>query len=305
MKIFSGTSNKPLAEKIAKELGISLSPLEIHIFPDGEKRIRLLDDVVGQHTVVVQSTSTPADQSYVELFFIVDALKRNGAKSVTAVIPYLGYQRQDHLFRGGEAVSLEVIIRTLEAVGVNRLIGFDFHTVRVPELFRIPVSHLSALSLFAQKIKKEGWGKEETILIAPDKGGLRRIKILSDLTDNMDFGAVEKNRDLATGEVSAEEVEGLEGKKKKRALIVDDMISSGGTIITSTNLLLRKGIEEIYVLATHPVFSDAATEVLQKSAVKKVFVTDSIYVPKEKHFSKLEILSIGKMVAKEIKTPWV
>ncbi|RJQ36271.1 ribose-phosphate pyrophosphokinase [Candidatus Microgenomates bacterium] len=302
MKIFSGSSNKALAEKIAKELQINVSSLEVHIFPDKEKRIRLLDSVVGQHTVVVQSTSTPADENYIELFFIVDALKRSGAKSVTAVIPYLGYQRQDHIFREGEAVSLEVVIRTLEAVGVNRLIGFDFHTVRVPELFRIPVSHLSALPLFAQKIKKEGWSKDNTVLIAPDRGGLRRIKILSELLDDMDYAAIEKSRDLATGEVSAQEIE---GKLKKRALIVDDMISSGGTIITASNLLLRKGVEEIYVFATHPVFSDAATEVLQKSAAKEVFVTDSILVPRKKLFPKLNVLSISKMVAKEIKTPWV
>lgn len=302
MKIFSGSSNKPLAEKIAKELRIKLSPLEIHIFPDGEKRIRLLDSVVDQHTVVVQSTSTPADQNYMELFFIADALKRNGAKSVTAVIPYLGYQRQDHIFREGESVSLEVVIRTLEAVGVNRLIGFDFHTIRVPELFRIPVSHLSGLPLFAQAIKKEGYSNGETMLVAPDRGGIRRIKMLSEMLNDMSYSVIEKNRDLETGELTAEEIE---GEIKKRALIVDDMISSGGTIITSANLLLRKGVEEIHVLATHAVFSDAASEILQKSATQKIFVTDSIYVPKEKQFPKLNILSISKMVAKEIKTPWI
>lgn len=304
MRIFSGTSNRPLAEKIAKALDHTLSELEIHIFPDGEKRIRLLDLVVGEHTVVVQPTSTPVDQNYMELFFIVDALKRSGAKSVTAVVPYLGYQRQDHVFRDGEAVSLEVVRSTLEAAGVNRLIGFDFHTVRVPELFKIPVSHLSALSIFSEKIKKEGWTNGDTMLIAPDKGGIRRIKILSDLLDGMAYGSIEKNRDLATGDVTAEEIDVI-GGIKKRALIVDDMISSGGTIVTATNLLLRKGVEEIYVFATHPVFSDAATEVLQKSAAKKIFVTDSILVPEEKQFSKLQILSISKMVAKEIKTPWI
>lgn len=303
MKIFSGTSNKPLAEKIAKALSSTLSAFEIYTFPDLEKRIRILDSVVGQHTLVVQPTSPPADQYYMELFFIVDALKRSGAKSVTAVIPYLGYQRQDHIFRSGEAVSLEVVIRTLEAVGVNRLIGFDFHTVRVPELFKIPVSHLSAIPLFAQEIKKREWGNGDTMLISPDMGGIRRIKILSDLLGNMPYASIVKNRDLRTGEVSADEIEGAQ--IRKRALIVDDMISSGGTIVTATNLLLRKGVEEVYVFVTHPVFSDAAWEVLQKSAVQRVFVTDTIYVPEEKQFRKLEILSIAKVVAKEVKAPWV
>ena len=299
----------PLAENIAKTVKLSVSPLELHVFPDGEKRIRLLDTVVNQHTVVVQSTSTPADQNYMELFFIVDALKRSGAKSVTGVISYLGYQRQDHVFREGEAVSLDVVIRTLEAVGVNRLIGFDFHTIRVPELFRIPVSHLSGLPLFADRIKKEKWDDGNTILISPDMGGIRRIKQLSEMLSQMPYAAIVKNRDLATGEVSAEQIQDEKGTILEhlpiRALVVDDMISSGGTIVTAVNLLLRKGVSEIVVFATHPVFSDAATEVLQKSGVSKVFVTDTIFIPQEKLFSKLTVLSISKMIAKELTAPWV
>lgn len=304
MKIFSGTSNRPLAEKIAKALNLNLSEIELHIFPDGEKRVRILDKVVDQHTVVVQPTSTPADQNYMELFFIVDALKRSGAKSVTAVVPYLGYQRQDHIFREGEGVSLEVVRRTLEAVGVNRLIGFDFHTIRVPELFKIPVSHLTALPLFTEKIKKERWTGDDTMLIAPDKGGIRRIKILSDMLNGMPYGSINKSRDLATGEVTAEKID-VEKGIKKRALIVDDLISSGGTIVTATNLLLKKGVHDIYVFTTHPVFSDAACEVLQKSAAHKVYATDTIYVPPQKEFRKLRTLSVARMVAKEIKTPWI
>lgn len=298
MKVFSGSSNKPLAEKIAKELELDFSPLEIYIFPDGEKRIRVLERVVDEHCVVVQSTSTPADQNYMELFFIVDAIRRSGAKSVAAVIPYLGYQRQDHIFRDGEAVSLEVVIRTLEAVGMDKLILFDLHSIRIPELFHIPVSHLSALPLFAEKIKKNGWTSSDTVLVSPDMGGVRRIKLLSEMLSGMPYASIVKNRNLATGETSADEIE---GKPKKRALIVDDMISSGSTIITAVNLLLQKGVEEIYVFATHPVFSNAAPQVLQKAAIKKIFVTDSIEVLAKKQFPKLEILSIAKMIADELK----
>lgn len=298
MKVFSGSSNKPLAKKIAKELKVAISPLEIHVFPDGEKRIRVLERVVDEHCVVVQSTSTPADQNYMELFFIVDAIRRSGAKSVTAVIPYLGYQRQDHIFRDGEAVSLEVVIRTLEAVGMDKLILFDLHSIKIPELFHIPVSHLSALPLFAEKIKKNSWTNSDTVFVSPDMGGVRRIKILSEMLSGMPYVSIVKNRNLATGEISADEIE---GKLKKRALIVDDMISSGSTIITAVNLLLQKGVEEIYVFATHPVFSNAAPQVLQKSAIKKIFVTDSIEVLAKKQFPKLEILSIVKMIADELK----
>lgn len=299
MKVFSGSSNKPLAQKIAKELKVALSPLEIHIFPDGEKRIRVFERIVDEHCVVVQPTSTPADQNYMELFFIVDALKRSGAKAVTAVIPYLGYQRQDHIFRDGEAVSLEVVIRTLEAVGMDKLILFDLHSIKIPELFHIPVSHLSALPLFAEKIKKNAWTNSDTVLVSPDMGGVRRVKQLCEMLSGMPYASIVKNRNLATGKLTAERVE---GRLKKRALIVDDMISSGGTIITAANLLLKNGVSEIYVFATHPVFSDAAPQALQKSAAQKVFVTDTIEVPKEKQFPKLEILSVAEMVAGELRT---
>ena len=159
MRIFSGSSNKKLAEKIAQQLNIPLSPLEIHVFPDEEKRIRVIERVVGEDCVVVQSASTNADKNYMELFFIADALKRSGARSITGVVPYLGYQRQDHVFREGEAVSLEVIIKTLKAIGVDKIITFDLHSIRIPELFHIPVKHLSALPLFVHKIREYGFDK--------------------------------------------------------------------------------------------------------------------------------------------------
>lgn len=297
MKIFSGISNKPLAQKIAKELGIGLSPIEIHVFPDGEKRVRVLEKVVDEDCVVVQPTSPNPDADYMELFFIVDALKRNGAKKITAVIPYLGYQRQDHVFRSGEAVSLEVIIKTLEAVGADKIVTFDLHSIKIPELFHIPVVHLSALPIFAKKIKKMSmvngqWSK--VVLVSPDMGGIRRIKQLSEILDHVPYATIEKNRDLKSGKIEASVVHGT---VKKQVIIVDDMISTGSTIVVAADLLSKNGAEEIFVFATHPVFSKDAHTVLQKSKVKKVFATDTITVPKEKEFPKLEVISVAGMIA--------
>lgn len=294
MKIFSGTSNKPLAEKIAKKLGIDLSAIEIHVFPDGEKRIRLLDKVVGESCIVVQPTSPNPDGNYMELFFIVDALKRSGASSVTAVIPYLGYQRQDHVFRDGEAVSLEVIATLLKWGGVDKIIAFDLHSIKIPEIFKIKLNHLSALPLFAQEIKKIG---NNTVLISPDMGGVRRIKILSKMLSNMPYAVIEKNRDLATGEVT---MSGVTGNIKENAIIVDDMISTGNTIIKAANLLGNRGAKNIYVFATHAVFSEKAPGILQESGIKKVYVTDTIFVPESKRFPKLEILSVSKLIAEQL-----
>lgn len=299
MKIFSGTSNKPLAQKIAKNLGIALSDLEVFIFPDGEKRVRLLDKVAGEDCVIVQPTSPDPDGNYMELFFIVDALKRSGAKSVTAVIPYLGYQRQDHVFRDGEAVSLEVIATLLKWGGVDEIIAFDLHSIKIPEIFKIKLNHLSALSLFAQEIKKMGGN---TVLVSPDAGGIRRIKILSGMLNNMPFAVIEKDRDLATGKITMGRISGDSASwRKENAIIVDDMISTGSTIITAANLLKNKGAKNIYVFATHAVFSDEAPKILGKSSLKRIFVTDTINIPKEKRFPKLAILSVADEISKQLK----
>jgi len=298
MKIFSGSSNKPLAEKTAKELDVEVSLLEISVFPDRERRIRVVNSVVDEKTVVFQPTSTPPDQNYMELFFIADALKRSGASTVTAVIPYLGYERQDHVFRDGEAVSLEVIIKTLERVGVDKLVAFDLHSVKVPELFTIPVLHLSALDLFAQKIKELGL-TENSVLVSPDMGGIRRIKMLSESLGNMPYATVEKNRNLETGDISDSSMEG--NVNGKTAIIVDDMISTGRTIVAAEKILLKNGVKKVLVFATHAVFSANATELLQNLKAEKVFVTDTIFIPKEKYFDKLEVISVSSIIAQGLR----
>jgi ribose-phosphate pyrophosphokinase len=299
MKIFSGTSNKSLAEKIAKNLNIKLSSLEVFVFPDGEKRVRILDKVLDEDTVVVQSTSTPVDENCMQLFFIIDALKRGGAKSVTAVVPYFGYQRQDHMFREGEDVSVKVIAEILDTIGLNKLIAVDFHSVKIRETFNIPSVELSALPIFASVIKEKGWDNDSAFLVTPDMGGIRRIKILSELLNNMSYVTIEKDRDLSTGTVSAKKFEGKIGKK---AIIVDDMISSGGTIAVASDLLKKNGVEEIYVFATHAVFSESAPKVLQESGVNSVYVTDTVLVSKEKMFPKLKILSVSQAIADQLRS---
>jgi len=356
MKIVSGSANEPLAEKIASRLGVQLSDREIFIFPDGERRVRVLGNFVDESTIVVEPTAPPADTNYMELFFLVDALKRSGAEFVTAVVPYLGYQRQDHIFRPGEAVSLEVIIKTLESVGMDKIISLDLHTPKIPDVFTIPMIHLSALPLFAEKInsllgpglshiandvrhaqdnfedanlsslnesrlpdndQNSQNGREstfnsfasgqstpvmdsKTVLVSPDMGGIRRIKMLSEMLNGMSYAAIEKNRDLATGVVTADKIGEGSITGAKRAMIVDDMIASGKTIVTACEVLQSQGVEEIYVFATHPIFAKEAPEILQGSLAKKIFVTDTVMISKDKLFPKLEVLSVASIIAKEI-----
>lgn len=298
MKVFSGNSNKKLALKIAGKLKLQLSPVEIFVFPDLEKRIRIKDRVVDEDCLVIQSASIPPDENYMELFIMIDALKRSGAKSVKTVIPYLGYQRQDHIFRDGEAVSLEVIANILTAVGMTELFSFDLHSVKIPEVFSVPVHHLSALSVFAQRIKKD-FNLSEIVLVSPDMGGIRRIKIIAELLGNLPFATVTKNRDLSTGSISDS---GLDGDVRgKTAIIVDDMISTGKTMVEAVELLLENGAKKVFAFATHAVFAKDAKKLLEYSRIERVFITDTIDVPPYNLFPKLEILSISEIAADSIK----
>ncbi|MCL4353315.1 ribose-phosphate diphosphokinase [Patescibacteria group bacterium] len=228
MKVFSGSSNKKLASKIAGKLKLELSPVEIFVFPDLEKRIRIQEKVLDEDCVVVQSASIPPDENYMELFIMIDALRRSGAKSIKVVIPYLGYQRQDHIFREGEAVSLEVIAEILKTVGMSEAYSFDLHSPKIPDVFSVPLHHLSALPEFGVKIKKD-FNLDEIVLVSPDMGGIRRIKEVSEMLGNIPYATIVKNRDLTTGSINDSNLDG--DVRDKTAIIVDDMISTGKTTV--------------------------------------------------------------------------
>jgi ribose-phosphate pyrophosphokinase len=299
MSIFSGSASKKLAEKIAKDLSLELSPVEIFVFPDGEKRIRIKENVVGKDCIIIQSASTPPDENYMELFIMIDALKRSGAKSIRTVIPYLGYQRQDHIFRDGEAVSLEVIAEILTRVGMTELFSFDLHSPKIPEIFSVPVHHLSALPTFADKIKNE-FDLGKIVLVSPDMGGIRRIKEVMEMLGNIPFATIEKNRNLASGEINDS---GLDGDVRgKVAVIVDDMISTGQTLVEAAELLIENGAVKVFTFATHAVFAKDADKLLQHSKIERVVVSDTIDVPAFKLFPKLEIISIAGVAANALKS---
>ncbi len=300
MLIFSGTSNPALAKKIAEKLDTKLSSLEIFKFPDKEVRIRVLENVLDKHTIVVQSTGVHPNHYYMQLFFILDALKRSGGSEVTLVIPYLGYQRQDHIFRSGEAVSLEVIVNLIKAMKVDRVISFDLHAPRIAEFFinkRIKMDHLSALPVFAKEIEK--MDLKNVVLVSPDMGGIRRIKILADLLDNkVPCISIEKNRDLNTGEIESTKIN---GEVKKIAVIVDDVISTGKTLIAAADLLKKNGVEEVYVMATHGIFAGEAPVALQNSIIKRVTIADTLEIRTKRKFEKLHIVSVSPLISEALK----
>ncbi len=298
--LFIGDLDNPeLSEKLAKKLQASLIYPDKHVFPDGEMRVRLLQEVVDQEVVFLKSHINPVDSAVIETCFLIDALKRNGAGLVTGIIPYLGYMRADHMFRTGEGVPLEAVISMLENMGLAKAVLVDPHSIRIPELFHIKVENISALNVFADKIRSMKLAKDSYSVVSPDMGGIRRIKQLSEMLDGAPYAAMEKNRDLETGDLVTNNVE---GQIKETCFVVDDMISSGGTIVKAIPPLKKMGAKKIYVMATHAVFSDDAPKLLEACDTEKVYVTDSIFVPKDKRFGKLEILSIASLLSASIKS---
>jgi ribose-phosphate pyrophosphokinase len=188
--------------------------------------------------------------------------------------------------------------KTLAAVGIDTALSFDLHSVKVPEVFSLPLVHLSAIHLFADVIKSNGGNSNNSVLVSPDMGGIHRVKQLSEIV-NLPYIAIEKERDLASGHIEAARI----GKHSeisiqgKRAIIVDDMISSGHTMVKAIELLQKSGVQESIIFATHAIFSEDAPRILQESGAKQVFVTDSVLVPQHSLFPKLQILSIAQMTA--------
>ncbi len=289
--------NRGLSEKLAKQTGLELFYPDIKVFADGERRVRFEKEVLDETVLVIKSHGIPTDSNILENLFLLDALKRSGATKLIGVIPYLGYMRADHMFRTGEAVPLEVVIAALQTNHLDEIIIIDPHSIKIPELFKIPVHNLSAIPIFAKKIKELQSNNGEISIVSPDMGGIRRLDLLSEELGGVNKVIINKDRDLESGSIN---VRISEGEVRGTCFVVDDMISTGKTIVDSVDVLLESGAEEVYIMATHPVFAPGAADLLKKSKAKKVFVTDSIEVPKEKNFEKLGVLSIADLVAREI-----
>ncbi len=299
MLLFGDDQNKELSEGLAAALSLPLHFPEITVFPDGERRIRLSESVVEKDVVFLKTASvTPnVDSFIVETAFLIDAIKRSGADSVTGVIPYIPYSRADHVFRDGEPVPLEVVINMFERAGLSKIVFVDPHTIKMQEMFSINVVNLSALSLFAKTIKTLEFDRENAVIVSPDMGGLRRMEQLSQLLNNMPFASIEKDRNYDDGSIKAN---GIHGEIKKTCFVVDDIISSGRTIVQAVEKLKDKGAEDIYVFATHPVLSEEASHILEKCGAKKIYITDSLPVRQEKRFETLEVLTLAPLLAEAL-----
>ena len=294
LKLIAGNSNPELAQEISGCLGVPLCDAEVSRFPDGEIHVHIKETVRGTDVFVIQSTSPPVNENYMELFLIIDALRRASARRITAVMPYYGYARQDRKFIGRVPISAKLMANFLETAGADRVLTLDLPAGQTQGFFNIPVDNLRIDPIVAEVIEKEGL-LDDTVIVAPDVGAAKRASAVAERL-HLPYAIVEKARvSERTGEVEARHVIGdVEGK---RAIIVDDIIATGGTVVAAVELLLESGAREVYAAFSHGVFADRCLERLENSAIERVFVTNSIRPPQS---PKITPISVGKLFAEII-----
>lgn len=291
MFVFSPPANKALASKVAEIIGCTVGSLEISKFTNGEVRLHVTEAKVNGKAVIIQSL--PDDTSIIEFCLLADALTRMGVKELVAVVPWLGYSKQDKVFRSGEPLSIKVVAKMLQVAPIKHLVTLDLHNLAVLGFFDIPVVNLTARSLFVDYFKNKM--TDNTVVIAPDAGAIK-----SSTSFAMELGVpvvyMDKKRDLTTGEVKimgiSRPVEGAD------VVIIDDMIVTGGTLVETAKFLRTCNVKSIRVGATHHLYVKGAQEAIEKSGIDEVVVTDTI-TPHQKT-TQLTVLSTAGLIAQEI-----
>lgn len=296
MKVFSGSSNPKLARKIARELNVKLGKIELSRFANFECRVWIKEEVANDKAVIIQSFSYPPDEHLMEFCLITDALRRLGVKKIIAVIPWLGYCIQDKVFRPGEPLSAKVIAKILQSLKINRIITLDLHNETISGFFDLPFTHLSATELFIDYFSQKKTKIDS--VVSPDVGALKKATKFAQAL-SLPLVVINKKRDLATGKVSILGVN--DNVKGKSVLIVDDFISTGGTLIQTAQFLKRKGVKKIYACLTHHFYIKGVQEKIEKSSLDKLYVTDTIQPLKVVKYNKLKIISVANLIAEVIK----
>lgn len=297
LKLLSGNSNKKLAESVANSLGITLGASEIEKFSDGEIKIMINESIRGKDVYIMQPTSNPTNDNLMELLIMIDACRRASAGYINAIVPYYGYARQDRKTRGREPITAKLVANLITTAGADRVITMDLHAGQIQGYFDIPVDHFTAIRLLASYFEEIAYDKaEEWVVVSPDLGGVRRAREFSDYL-KLPIAIIEKRRPMP----NVSEVMSVIGDfKGKHAILVDDMVDTAGTITNAANHLMENGAKDVYIAATHGVFSGPAIERLSDSNVKEVIITDTIELPEEKKIDKIKQLEVGPLLAEAI-----
>jgi ribose-phosphate pyrophosphokinase len=295
LEILSGSANHPLAESVAKTLGVPLTRRILKRFPDGELHIEVEDSVRGCDVYLIQPTCPPVDEHFFELFLLADACRRAGAIHLTAVIPYFGYARQDRRAHGREPVSTRLVADLLAASTIQRVVVVDFHSHAVESAFAIPVEHVSAIPILADAIRPSV--HKDAVVVSPDLGAVKMAERYAKLLD-LSVAIIHKSR-VSGAEVTVQRIVG--DVRDREIVVVDDMITTGGTIEKAIKALLEAGCSAsgIKVVASHGLFVGNAVEKLTKLPIEKIYVSDSVPTP-ERFPIPLQVASLASLLAETI-----
>ena len=272
IKLFSGRANPKLAEEIAEYLGTTVGPMVIKNFADGETYVQVQESIRGDDVFIIQPVCSPVNQNAMELLIMIDAFKRASAKTITAVIPYYGYARQDRKTTGREAITAKLMADLLTTAGANRVVALDLHSGQIQGFFNILVDNIFSTLPLVDYMKKKNFNPDELCAVSPDAGGVRRARYFAKEM-KCPIAIVDKRRDKHN-EAIAEYLIG--DVQDKICILFDDIIDTAGTICEAAKLLKKSGAKEVYVCAVHPVFSGPALKRLEEAPIEEVVVTNSI-----------------------------
>ena len=297
MKIITGNANPALAEQIAEHCFSDLVPAKVTTFADGETSVEFLENIRGEDVFIIQSTATPVNDSLMELLIMIDAAKRSSAARITAVIPYFGYARQDRKSASRTPITAKLVADLLTTAGAHRVLTMDLHAGQIQGFFNIPVDDLTSRLVFAKDIKRHVGTDEGTVFVSPDAGGVVRARKFADMV-HADIAIVDKRRP----EAGKSEVMNLIGDvKDKHAILVDDIIDSGGTLCNAAKAIMDAGALSVRAYITHGVLSGEACQKVEKSVLKELVITDSIADRCPKNCKKTRQVSVAQLFGEAIR----
>ena len=299
LRLFTGRAYPELADEVAAELGIPITPTSAYDFANGEIFVRFEESVRGSDAFVIQSHSAPVNKQIMEQLIMVDALKRASAKRITVVLPFYAYARQDKKHRGREPISARLMADLFKTAGADRLMCVDLHTSQIQGFFDGPVDHLFALPLLTNYVGSKV-DRKNLVIVSPDSGRVRVAERWSEMLGGTSIAFIHKTRDprvpneSTTGKVVGD-VKGM------TCVVIDDMIDTAGTITKAVDALIEAGAKDVIIAATHAVLSGPAVDRLRKSRVSEVVVTNTLPISEESRFDNLTVLSIAPLLARAIK----
>jgi ribose-phosphate pyrophosphokinase len=295
LRIFTGNSNIELIRKIAERLKTTIGKSVVKNFSDGEINVEIDESVRGMDVFAIQSICDPVNNNLMELLILIDALKRASARRITAVLPYYGYARQDRKVSPRAPISAKLVADLITTAGASRILAVDLHAGQIQGFFNIPVDHLFAAPIILDYLKKI---KNDVVIVSPDAGGVERARAYAKRL-NASLAIIDKRRDSPNVAQVMNIIGDVSGMT---AVLVDDMVDTGGTLVRGAHALMEKGARKVHACCTHPVLSGRAIEVIMESPIEEMIVTDTIPLKnKAKTCSKIKVLSISGLLAEAIR----